>query len=463
MKKKFLVTMLLIAVLMLGTAVVYAAIVTIDDFEGVTQSESLTAPGTAYSVMADTNALGGERDFELIFISGSRVSLGSNVGNPTPSGALAFSAESGSSGRATVTYDGIDNDAAAIDYNGLCNPTCLDLTDSGNNSHLRIRVIENDLPTLVHFRLYNGTTGLAADYNEYDVSLPGGIPLGNPVDFLMDLASPSQVGGAGASPAAVGAIQIFYNPAPDAPTLSVDVAIDFFEATGQSHDYGDLPDSYGTLSASGGASHILSSGLRLGTQLDSESDGVPTVDATGDAADVNDEDGVKRVASVTGSSTNGGWTNGTAGTPNFNGGALEITINGSDGGAVPQVFIDFDGIGVGGGLVEVPLLTLLGAPIAATLGNGTHTVYFDIPAGTFDGTNTKSIPVRVRLSDAGGLTATGEAPDGEVEDYIFGFGPTAVSLQDLAASASSSPLSLIAVLVLALVGTGIIISRRQRA
>ncbi|MFC2014026.1 hypothetical protein ACFLU8_04020 [Chloroflexota bacterium] len=66
-------------------------------------------------------------------------------------------------------------------------------------------------------------------------------------------------------------------------------------------DFGDAPDSYGTLLASGGASHPVSPGYCLGTNIDSELDGQPSIPADGD--DINllyagmpfppgDEDGV---------------------------------------------------------------------------------------------------------------------------------------------------------------------------
>ncbi|MEM6317608.1 MAG: hypothetical protein AAF960_08045 [Bacteroidota bacterium] len=62
-------------------------------------------------------------------------------------------------------------------------------------------------------------------------------------------------------------------------------------------DYGDLPDSsdttntndYQTLAAQNGPAHLIINGLSMGIQIDSETNGQPTTDATGDDAD---EDGV---------------------------------------------------------------------------------------------------------------------------------------------------------------------------
>ena len=67
-------------------------------------------------------------------------------------------------------------------------------------------------------------------------------------------------------------------------------------------DYGDAPNSFGTLKASNGASHIRNTNLRLGTALtDIESDGVPTTNALGDDIDANgdDEDSVDPVTDFT--------------------------------------------------------------------------------------------------------------------------------------------------------------------
>jgi large repetitive protein len=56
-----------------------------------------------------------------------------------------------------------------------------------------------------------------------------------------------------------------------------------------SQDFGDAPDTYGTTLAAGGASHGVIQGLRLGSQLNREADGRPSVNADGDA----DEDAVR--------------------------------------------------------------------------------------------------------------------------------------------------------------------------
>jgi hypothetical protein len=133
---------------------------------------------------------------------------------------------------------------------------------------------------------------------------------------------------------------------------------------------------------------------------------------------------------------------------------------------VPQVFVDF-GNGSGGGtntLTEVTLRDSSGTALITPLAAGTYRVYFDIPGGTF-GAPIQPVAMRVRLSSSGGLLATGPASDGEVEDYIFKFGPTSIGLVNFSAR-SSAPFTLWLVLlvaVAALVMTGIFwrLSRRR--
>ncbi|MCP4426337.1 MAG: hypothetical protein GY803_17740 [Chloroflexi bacterium] len=114
-------------------------------------------------------------------------------------------------------------------------------------------------------------------------------------------------------------------------------------------------------------------------------------------------------------------------------GSLEITIGGGWSG-VPQVFIDFDGDDTAYSLSEIVLRDSSGNPLTMPLAPGVHRVYFDVPAGTFDGvTPTNPIFLRVRLSTDGGLGVIGLAANGEIEDYRHLFGPTAVRIQSLTA------------------------------
>ncbi|RUA15949.1 MAG: hypothetical protein DSY55_05155 [Clostridia bacterium] len=191
------------------------------------------------------------------------------------------------------------------------------------------------------------------------------------------------------------------------------------------YDFGDLPTAYNTTHAQNGARHQTGGPLMLGGSVESEPDGQPSADATGDGSE---EDGVTRQDGAAGGN---GWTEGTV--ANSKGGSLAIDIAGGSG--VPQVFIDFNGSHV---LTEVTLRDASGAPLTTPLAAGVHRVYFDIPSGTFSNAD-NAVAVRVRLSSAGGLAATGAAADGEVEDYIWHFKPNAVTLAQFRADSSSLP------------------------
>ena len=77
------------------------------------------------------------------------------------------------------------------------------------------------------------------------------------------------------------------------PRPNIKAAIQNFPST--TYDFGDAPPPYPTLLSASGARHA-NTGLRLGTFIDSESDGQPTVAADGDDLNPigsnNDEDGV---------------------------------------------------------------------------------------------------------------------------------------------------------------------------
>ncbi len=200
------------------------------------------------------------------------------------------------------------------------------------------------------------------------------------------------------------------------------------------YDFGDLPDSYHTTHASNGPRHQLGGALRLGSSVQSEPDALPDNSASGDGGE---EDGVTRQNGLAGN----GWSEGTV--ASGNGGSINIDIQGGSG--VPQVFMD-----IGGSLSEITLRDASGNALAMPLTAGVHRAYFDIPANTFT-SNNNAIAVRVRLSSAGGLAITGVATDGEVEDYIWHFGPNAIALSHFQASPSVLPrwLTLFFILLLA--------------
>jgi hypothetical protein len=146
-------------------------------------------------------------------------------------------------------------------------------------------------------------------------------------------------------------------------------------------DFGDAPESYGTLLADDGARHVAT-GPQLGATRDSESDGAPI------AGDGSDEDGVMFGAIGAGSA----------------GAAVNIEVVG--GPASVDAWIDFDGSGTFDASEKILE--------SVVVNQSMQTLNFDLPSDLVTG----NYHARVRLSSAGGLGPTGPANDGEVEDYV---------------------------------------------
>ncbi|MBI1375800.1 MAG: hypothetical protein GC159_24080, partial [Phycisphaera sp.] len=179
-------------------------------------------------------------------------------------------------------------------------------------------------------------------------------------------------------------------------------------------DFGDAPDTFGTLTASDGARHNPL-GPMLGTSRDAEADGLPTAGADGDDADgSDDEDGVTFIGVITPGVQN-----------------AEVSVVVSGGAAVLDAWIDFNG----NGTFDVASERIFkGEDVAAD----TNTLTFDVPADALPGVTY----ARFRLSTAGVDGPRGYAPDGEIEDYAVtiappgGFGIFGSTNQDFGASAT---------------------------
>ncbi|MFO0974947.1 MAG: GEVED domain-containing protein [Planctomycetaceae bacterium] len=154
-------------------------------------------------------------------------------------------------------------------------------------------------------------------------------------------------------------------------------------------DYGDTPDTFGTLKATNGAAHTISGGLFLGSSVDDETTGVPSADASGDGAD---EDGVNFPTRLE--------TTSSQALPAF------VDIIASKAGFV-DAWLDLNQNGV---FDAGERLTLPGGMAVVA---GSNRLFFDIPANTLTGDTF----MRFRISSTGGLAPTGRAADGEVEDY----------------------------------------------
>jgi hypothetical protein len=159
-------------------------------------------------------------------------------------------------------------------------------------------------------------------------------------------------------------------------------------------DFGDAPDSYGTLSASIGARHIITPLHHLGLTVDGEPDGQPSPNANGD--DLNgspDEDGVALQPIL---------VPGTSAT---------VVVNGGPSGGKLDAWIDFND----NKSFDHPAEHLFGGTSQALTPGVNPPLSFTVPATATTGITTCA---RFRLSINGGLSPTGPAPDGEVEDYL---------------------------------------------
>ncbi|WP_395378008.1 beta strand repeat-containing protein [Marinicella sp. W31] len=187
------------------------------------------------------------------------------------------------------------------------------------------------------------------------------------------------------------------------------------DAVVQFRDYGDAPDSYGTLQASNGASHEISLQLYMGNQFDNDIDGfVNGVDNSGIAADddltgADDDDGVTTFPPLSATDTN----------YSIDVNVTNTLANINDQESTLQGWIDFDGNGTfdsdEGSFQEI-------VPVGTT----TQQLAWTVPADTVPGATFVRIRVgRLDLSTRGSfseLNATGAGGLGEVEDYQISIG-----------------------------------------
>ncbi|MCC7505904.1 MAG: T9SS type A sorting domain-containing protein, partial [Saprospiraceae bacterium] len=167
-------------------------------------------------------------------------------------------------------------------------------------------------------------------------------------------------------------------------------------------DYGDAPDSYGTLLASDGARHLTSLVVRLGATVDGDLDGQPGALANGDDTDAegDDDDGVILPNPlVTNTSAN-------------------ITLNASIAGFV-NAWVDFNL----DGSFDAGELVLNQVAVAA----GSNSLSFAVPNGATPG----SSYARFRFTQGASPTVpTGLQTTGEVEDYAIQIVNTQFSIND---------------------------------
>lgn len=167
-------------------------------------------------------------------------------------------------------------------------------------------------------------------------------------------------------------------------------------------DFGDAPASYGTQGA-GAASHIVdpTRPLLLGSCVDTEADGQPNAAAGGDDAAAgtsrigacfDDEDGVTFTSALAACQSS------------------QLSVVASGAGAL-DAWIDFNGDGDFDDAGE-QIFT------SQAVGAGSNPLSFTVPCTAVETTTY----ARFRLSSTGGLSPSGAAPDGEVEDYALPVG-----------------------------------------
>lgn len=166
-----------------------------------------------------------------------------------------------------------------------------------------------------------------------------------------------------------------------------------FGNSGQLHDFGNAPDSYGTKLADDGARHRLLGNFGLGATVTGEMDAVTQTPADNDGSSVG-----RLVAGQTGT----------------------LTVEPSTGGQTPgyvHAWVDFDQNGTFDADERIVAND--------RRGDGTHDISFQVPADAASGATW----ARVRYGWEFNLGATGESFAGEVEDIainVVGDEPQAV-------------------------------------
>lgn len=182
---------------------------------------------------------------------------------------------------------------------------------------------------------------------------------------------------------------VLLSGAPNYATLTDDTGLGTI--TNDEVDLGDAPDTYATLLASAGASHMTTLGFQLGSSIDGDGDGQPGASADGDDVDTegDDDDGVTLPAMLEGGTT------------------ANVTVNASMAGKL-DAWVDFNN---NGSFAEAGEKVFDNVALVA----GNNNLSFAVPSTVTTG----STFTRFRFSSAGALTFNGAAANGEVEDYVI--------------------------------------------
>ncbi len=343
------------------------------------------------SVVDDASILGGERDMKLEKLQSSAVYNGTfYVGDDgAGNGSIDFTNGSGAFSKATIVWDGNDNNADTLNPNGLGG---VDLS-SGDAFGMLVNSVDVER-FKVTLRIYSGAANVSESVFAYD-NTQTGTSTNIPVTFSL-----ATVAGSGADLTKVGAVELIIEPMDLTQTASgIDLNMGKFTAPCPvvpevTADLGDAPDMYKTTLAAGGARHTIVAGLNLGAVVDAETDGQPNAAADGDGVD---EDGIQFLTKLV---------------PGENAIIGVGTTQPKTSTAKLDAWIDFNG---DGDFEDSGEQVAVSQAIKASslIDQGSLPLDVTVPADAKAG----ATYARFRLSTAGGLSPGGDAADGEVQDY----------------------------------------------
>ena len=228
-----------------------------------------------------------------------------------------------------------------------------------------------------------------------------------------------------------------------------------FRNIAEAVDWGDAADTYGTLAAAFGPRHVIIPGASiLGSSIDAESDGMPTILVDGDDTNnSDDEDGVEFPADSL-------WNDGQ--------GEIDVTVSGP---GCLNAWVDFNnsantntpnGVFINQGEHVISNTVVL-------TGTTQHT--FTLPVGEV---HNVTLNMRFRLTplvDGACFDRLyewqvpapfGQAIGGEIEDHTKTLGPTAISLLDVSTDTEVSRLPFLAFAVLLAISMLVLAHYRRR-
>jgi hypothetical protein len=392
----------LVLVLMLTIVVGVWADVGIDTFSetfqaiNYTMSGSETFPFTQSAFASASETLGGHRDMCLTFNSGDPFTSGTFLVNHI-NDYLQLSLASTVEASAIVQWDGSTDATCTIDPTGLST----DLTESGSNTGVLVRVVNSDgIPVNITVSIWTDGSNWAKKTVRFDSE----VATGQAVDIFLPWGSfVNQTGTM--NPASVGAVELEVDG-----TIQdgADLTIKLIKATGDAYEYGDLPTGiYSNITA-----RHIPQGLRLGNNVDGEGSHNSSPTATGDDTQQSpdDEDGVTLVGLP--------WS---AGATEY----VSISRKGCEalaGGCYINGWIDWDCDGSfepGEQIVnDVHETTDASSNYGFTTPDPFASTYYYARFRICTAVDTCDDPTNTQT----------DVVDGEIEDYYWQLGPTAVEL-----------------------------------